>query len=69
VGLTRQHCLLKQCSVKETLPPEGEAWHKLEKEGRFNMNDAQPLLRVSLSNNFSYLKINGLNLQLTLRLS
>jgi hypothetical protein len=36
-GLTRQHCLLK------TLHQEGEAWHEIEEEGRFNINDAQPL--------------------------
>jgi hypothetical protein len=43
-------------------PQEREGWNEIKEEGRFNMNDAQPLLRVSLSNNFSYLKINGLNL-------
>jgi hypothetical protein len=59
---TRQHCILQQRSGKKTLPQEGEASHEIEKEGRFNMNHAQPLLRVSLSNNLSYLKINGLNL-------
>jgi hypothetical protein len=54
--LSRQHYLLK------TSHREGEYWHETEKEGRCNLDDAQPLLRVSLSNKFSYLKTNGLNL-------
>jgi hypothetical protein len=49
-------------SRKLKLPLEGETWHEIKEETSLSMNDVQTLGHVSLSKNFSYLKINGLDL-------
>jgi hypothetical protein len=47
--------------LQTPLSEDRKAWREIKGEARFNMNDAQLLLLAPLSNNFSYLKINGLS--------